>query len=227
MSRTTIPRAAVLLLFEVASDSIAEHDDWHTHEHMPERLRIPGFLRGTRWTSLSAAGRYCVLYELESVDVLDSDTYRERLDNPTPWTSKIMCSYRGMHRTLCSVDAGSGRGLGGVALVVPFAIDAAQRAQVSAWLSVELLPTLEHRRGFAQCYLLRSAASARPTAEQKIRGDDASLQSALIVTGYDPGELDSFSRQELAADRFSAKGARLVEHAVAMYRMAYSLSANE
>ena len=76
MSRTTIPRAAVLLLFEVASDSIAEHDDWHTHEHMPERLRIPGFLRGTRWTSLNEAGHYCVLYELESVDVLDSDTYR-------------------------------------------------------------------------------------------------------------------------------------------------------
>src|SRR5438477_13105158 len=112
MSRTTIPRAAVLLLFEVASDSIAEHDDWHTHEHMPERLRIPGFLRGTRWTSLNAAGHYCVLYELESADLLDSRTYRARLDDPTPWTSQQMCSRRGMPRRPCSVDPGPGRGLG-------------------------------------------------------------------------------------------------------------------
>jgi hypothetical protein len=223
----TIPRAAVLLLFEITPESIVEHDDWHTHEHMPERLRIPGFLRGSRWTSLAAAGRYCVLYELESVDALQSDIYRERLDNPTPWTSKMMRSYRGMHRTLCSIDARTGRGLGGVALVVPFAIESAQQDQVCARLSAKVMPALEHRRGFAQCYLLRSAASARPTAEQKIRGDDASLQSALIVTGYDPEALGSLSRQELAADRFSAAGARLLEHAVAMYRLAFSMSANE
>ena len=38
----------MLLAFDIAADAIAEHDDWHTHEHLPERLAIPGFLRGTR-----------------------------------------------------------------------------------------------------------------------------------------------------------------------------------
>ena len=38
----------MLLAFDIAADTIAEHDDWHTHEHLPERLAIPGFLRGTR-----------------------------------------------------------------------------------------------------------------------------------------------------------------------------------
>ena len=42
-------RGAMLLLFDVAADAVDEHDEWHTHEHMPERLAIPGFLRGTRW----------------------------------------------------------------------------------------------------------------------------------------------------------------------------------
>jgi hypothetical protein len=38
--------AAMLLSFDVAEEAIAEHDEWHTHEHFPERLSIPGFLRG-------------------------------------------------------------------------------------------------------------------------------------------------------------------------------------
>ena len=42
-------KAAMVLSFDVAAAAIDEHDDWHTHEHFPERLSIPGFLRGTRW----------------------------------------------------------------------------------------------------------------------------------------------------------------------------------
>ncbi len=41
-------QAAMLLSFDIAAEAIAEHDDWHTHEHLPERLAIPGFLRGMR-----------------------------------------------------------------------------------------------------------------------------------------------------------------------------------
>ena len=40
--------AAMLLSFDIAPEAIEEHDRWHTHEHLPERLSIPGFLRGTR-----------------------------------------------------------------------------------------------------------------------------------------------------------------------------------
>lgn len=39
--------AAMLLLFDVTGEAIAEHDVWHTHEHLAERLSLPGFLRGT------------------------------------------------------------------------------------------------------------------------------------------------------------------------------------
>lgn len=45
-------RGVMLLLFDVAPGAVAEHDAWHTHEHMPERLRIPGFLQGTRWIAV-------------------------------------------------------------------------------------------------------------------------------------------------------------------------------
>ena len=60
-------RAAMLLGFDIAAEAVDEHDDWHTHEHLPERLAIPGFLRGTRWVAIDGAPRYAVLYEVESL----------------------------------------------------------------------------------------------------------------------------------------------------------------
>jgi hypothetical protein len=42
--------AAMIMFYDVASGAEDDHDDWHTHEHMPERVSIPGFLRGSRWT---------------------------------------------------------------------------------------------------------------------------------------------------------------------------------
>ena len=47
----------MLLGFDIEAPAIAEHDEWHTHEHLPERLSIPGFLRGTRWIAVRGAPR--------------------------------------------------------------------------------------------------------------------------------------------------------------------------
>ncbi len=44
-------RAAVTIWCDVAPEVREEFDDWHAHEHMPERLSIPGFLRGSRWVA--------------------------------------------------------------------------------------------------------------------------------------------------------------------------------
>lgn len=41
--------------WDLAPRMKADFEDWHSHEHFPERLAIPGFRRGTRWTS--ATGR--------------------------------------------------------------------------------------------------------------------------------------------------------------------------
>jgi hypothetical protein len=67
--------AAMLLSFDVLPQATAEHDHWHTHEHLPERLSIPGFLRGTRWVALRGRPRYLVLYEVAGLQTLTSPPY--------------------------------------------------------------------------------------------------------------------------------------------------------
>ena len=105
----------MLLSFDIDPEAIDEHDQWHTHEHLPERLSIPGFRRGTRWVATEGKPRYMVLYEVESLHVLASEAYLARLNNPTPWAIRMMPHYRGMRRGLCAVVGSFGLGQGSVA----------------------------------------------------------------------------------------------------------------
>jgi hypothetical protein len=218
--------AAMLLSFDVAPDAIVEHDDWHTHEHMPERLAIPGFLRGSRWVALSGAPRYFVMYEVRGIDVLGSAAYRERLEHPTPWTAKMMRSYVGMRRALCEVVAGFGTGMGHAALLLRFVPLAERRAALYDWLR-ERLSALAGRTGVASAHLLASALDPQMTREQQIRGRDAGIDSALVITGYAADVVQSLATNELAEAALIAAGAARGGLASGAYGLAYALESRE
>jgi hypothetical protein len=218
-------RGALLLLFDVAADAIAEHDHWHTHEHMPERLGIPGFLRGSRWIAAGPGPRYCVLYEVAAPAVLDAPPYRARLDHPSPWTSAMMKRYVGMRRTLCTVGAAAGAGLGTVALVVAFAPQPGRAPELAQWLAADVVPDLAARPGLASCRLLHAALPAPMTAEQAIRGRDGSVDAALFVTGYAEDVVAALATTELAPARFAEHGAAPARHECTLFRLAYALTA--
>ena len=102
----------------IAEGREADYDFWHSHEHMLERVAIPGFLRGRRYVATGDGPRYLVVYEVTDIGVLTSAAYLERLDNPTAWTREVMPAVVGMNRTLCRVEASFGRGVGHAALTV-------------------------------------------------------------------------------------------------------------
>jgi len=111
--------AAVAMWWDVAPEARAEWEDWHSTEHMPERLAIPGFLRGTRWVAESGEPSYFVSYEVASLETLTGGAYLERLNNPTPWSRKMMPHHRNMVRSLCVLRAGWGGGLPRTLATVP------------------------------------------------------------------------------------------------------------
>ena len=190
--------AAMLLSFDIAREAIGEHDDWHTHEHLPERLSIRGFLRGTRWVALRPGQpRYFVSYEVADVDVLTSEAYLARLNHPTPWTSKMMQHYRGMKRGFCSVTGKAGLGLGNAALVARFK-PSGDASVLRDRLVKESMPRLAVGPGLGGCYLFESAAGAPMTREQSIRGKDAGVDWVLVATGYDAEAVSSLQHADLA-----------------------------
>ncbi len=218
-------RAAMLLSFDVVQEAILEHDDWHTHEHLPERLAIPGIRRGTRWVALQGQPRYLVLYEVADLDTLASGAYLERLNHPTPWTAKMMPHYRGMTRGLCSVLGSYGLGMGHVGLLSRFKPLPGQESTVGDWLNQEILPRLPMRRGLGSVHLLRGALAPQMTREQRIRGVDIGVDHALLITGYSQEALVALAQLDLSSDRLEEHGA--TEVATALYRTDYSLTASE
>lgn len=200
----------MLLTFDIVEDGIAEHDDWHTHEHLPERLSIPGFRRGTRWVANSDGPRYMVLYEVERLETLASPAYLERLNNPSPWTQKMMPHYRGMTRGLCSVASSHGHGMGHFAGLLRFKPAPGKEAVLESWLSQEVLPRLPEQHGLSSVHLLRSGLTPEMTAEQRIRGADTGVDWALLVTGYERAAVAGLTQTELGTDALERHGAAAV-----------------
>ena len=203
----------MLLSFDVLPEAIAEHDHWHTHEHLPERLSIPGFLRGTRWIATQGGPRYMVLYEVADLAVLTSAAYLERLDNPSAWTATVMPHYRGMRRGFCSVSCSHGLGTGHVAALVRLKPGEGEAEALRSRLIRDLLPGLPGRPGVGGAHLLEGAATPPMTNEQRIRGADAPVASAVVVTGYEEGAL--------------AEAVGGIPGPAQLYRIDYSLSREE
>ncbi len=215
----------MLLSFDIAAEAVAEHDDWHTHEHLPERLSIPGFVRGSRWVAIDDAPRYMVIHEVQQLATLTSKAYLERLNNPSPWTSKMMPSYRGMTRGLCSVAGSFGLGMGGLGLFARFRPSAGAEASLRRWVCDEALPTLTAKQGLGGAHLLEAAATAQMTSEQRMRGADAAVDCALVITGYNWDALARLARSERVVHELPGRGALALTTGV--YQLVYALGADE
>jgi hypothetical protein len=195
-------RAAVAMWWDVAPERQAEWEDWHSTEHMEERLAIPGFLRGTRWIDETS---YFVLYETKDLKTITSGAYLDRLNNPSPWSRKMMPLHRNMVRSLCRVRASFGGGLGQAMATIRFSPRQAA------------LPELHRRKGVTGGCLLESQPMAgAPTAEQKIRGGDATADWVLLVCGYD-----------VDAVRAAAGEYRLPGAVRGHYRLAFSMTSRD
>jgi len=129
----------------------AELEDWHTHKHFPEWMRVLGFLRGLRWADANGGEGYFILYEMESFDTLTSPEYRFRRNAATPWFRK-MRPYRGnMVRSQCHVLKSVGSALSRFVLTV--CLSRADESTLRPALCA-LDATTEAKRGIASGRLL-------------------------------------------------------------------------
>src|SRR4051812_15465370 len=151
-----IGRAAVTIWCDIAPDMRDELNHWHTHEHMPERLGIPGFLRGTRWISLSGEPSYFVSYEVKNLRTVTGGPYLERLNDPTPWSRKMMPHHRNMVRSLCRVRSSFGGGVAHALATVRFSPARGKAPALSRWLAADALRSLPQRKGLTSAHLLES-----------------------------------------------------------------------
>ncbi len=103
---------AFLALWNGIADAVLqpEYEAWHTFEHVPERVGLPGFIEARRYRAwdVDAAGAplYFTCYWLDDLAALDSPAYRDVFAAPTPWSARMRGQLRGFFRQPCRL-AGS------------------------------------------------------------------------------------------------------------------------
>jgi hypothetical protein len=190
-------QAAVAMWWDIEPAQRAAFEHWHSHEHFSERLSISGFRRGTRWANAQGGEGYFVIYELATYDTLTSPQYLERLNNPTPWSQKMMPHHRHMIRSQCRVIESAGAGVSGFALTLRFP---QLPDEVASGRFVRQLGELPLQPGIVGAHLLHTQTPAvAQTTEQKIRGGDAVADWIVLATGYDAKLLEALAQSFPAA----------------------------
>lgn len=117
--------AVVAIWNGITEEGRAEFYAWHLHEHMPERVGIPGFRRGRRYIAADAATfpEFFTLYETDTMQVLQSQDYSNRLNAPTPWTKSATSHFRDTFRSLARVLESRGPGMGAAILTIRYDTD--------------------------------------------------------------------------------------------------------
>jgi hypothetical protein len=198
-------KGAVAIWHDIAPEGLDQFYAWHGGEHMPERLGIPGFLRGRRYEALDAKLGFFNLYETSDTAVLTGGDYRARLNAPTPWTLATVKHFRNVARALCHVAWSGGAAQGGLIATISPEGDVAP----------DLLAKLAEAPGIAAAHLLIAdeAASGEINAEQRARGTANDIpRRTVLVEGW--AEAASF-----------AKTVRAVLPGADIYRLQISLDA--
>jgi hypothetical protein len=199
--------AVLAMWWDVSGDVRSEFEDWHSHEHFPERLAIPGFRRASRWRSANDAQGIFVMYELEGYQTLSSPSYLAHLNAPTPWSTKMMPHHRNMVRSQCHVLETHGGNVAGHSLTVRLSPAPGRDASLRGALRAlaEQLPT---RPGLAGTHLMRhERPPIAATAEQRIRGNDTEADWVFVVSGYEVTALEGLARSEFTEAALMHAGA--------------------
>lgn len=101
----------------------AEYNLWHTREHVPERLTVPGIVSARRYVApADGMYRYFTLYDLEGPEVLKSPRYLALVQGPSEWSQSMRPAFRNFVRAPCALIASRGRGIGGAAATFRFGL---------------------------------------------------------------------------------------------------------
>ena len=166
----------ILALWNDCAEGMLEtYEHWYASEHLFERLGIPGVLVGRRYENAGISPRFFTYYETATPEVLTSDNYLERVNNPSPLTSEIMTSiFINMSRTICERHEVRGSGHGAFATT----------AKLGALPGPDAVEELANQKECIRLEIWRAADTAPPppSAEEKLRGGgDTSVQACLVA----------------------------------------------
>lgn len=166
---------------DIRAEGLETFYAWHDNEHVPERVGIPGFIRGRRYVAVEGSPRFYMQYETVSPEVQVGQDYLNRLNNPTEWTRRALAYFENTTRSLTRKRFSQAKGDG--AELIAAGIDAPQEAlsALRRALLTGVLPELFLDPGIQGVHWLETdrAGSALETEER--RGRQVGVCDAVVL----------------------------------------------
>lgn len=219
--------AFLAIWHDIAPGAHEDYIEWHTREHMPERLSIPGFTVGKRLHNPALSRHvFGTIYAGETVEVFRSAAYLDRLNNPTPWTAAVAPSFQNFLRVACDRLATAGRGDGGTMATLRFDLTAAGEGLRGA--ASDLVGRIAALPGVSAAHLgaARAEVSGVRTRETELRAAMAErgFDAVILVEGSSRAGLEVALPEAVAI----ATGTGLLRDArVDVYETAFTLTARD
>lgn len=217
--------AFMIVWHDIRADAEPDYHLWHTREHMPERLSVPGFRRGRRGVDWARdRHRYLTLYEGESLATFASPDYLARLNNPTAWTLRTQPTFYNFIRSACAVVTSVGRGVGGAMTTIRVPFDGTDESMFRATAG-PLADDLLGLEGVCAVHVgvARPDITGTKTRETELRGmtrDDV-FDAVILVDGV--GRREMAGLDPAIADLVGSRGLTIDPADAAVYDMAFCL----
>ncbi len=181
---TGVADATGLMAFwsDIDADYVLRFQEWHNCEHIPERVSIPGFLRGRRYRAEDGSPHFLMMYETQTPEVLSSDAYLAALNAPTEWTREALTHFRQPTRNIY-------RRLGATGVEGGFCAPwlTALRFNREGGMATSLVPgwldaiAMAPEIGRVGLWAVDEAVSGIQTSERKIYGGGPGEQQFLLL----------------------------------------------
>lgn len=219
-------KAIVAIWHDILPEGRDEFYWWHIHEHMPERVDVPKFLRGRRYIAEQGAPEFFNFYEAQSIEVLGGADYLDRLNDPSEWTTKTVKHFVNVSRSLQEVRYSSGPGMGGWIQTYAFDtdLDKVSAGELARQLTELVLKPLSAEMGICGVHLSETdlEISGTPTAEKEKRGGGTDMPGwSLLIEAARKEDLDRVLGALASEDRLRQLGAgELIRSG--LYRLEYT-----
>jgi len=168
-----------------------EFNDWYDTEHVPERLRVPGFLNASRWIGINNPKHSVALYDLDTVGVLHSPPYLAVGGaNGSPWTKRVTSRVKMLLRLegeqLRPGDMVAPDGAGAI-LLISMNVPAEHEHEFNEWYNTEHLDALAGVPGVLRARRYRgSGATQRYAAVYHFANPDVPNSAAWKAAANTP-----------------------------------------
>src|SRR6476659_4092277 len=170
-----------------------ELDRWHTIEHLPERVGIPGFLRGRRYMATQRSEHAMfILYEGAHIETFRSPGLIARLNDPTEWSKKVQPALLNFIRGPCQTLISLGEGVGGAMLTARMSADA--RDGIDATYEITCMaPALARLHGVTAVHIGQHLPDNLDTAEKQLRpkATPPDFGFVILLEGIGVAELEA------------------------------------